>query len=187
MGMRGLVKMATTSSGRGDQRDARASASSRSFLVISVLVAALASVMLIVSVVSEANAEDEQDATENAGTGQLEIEVLGLTGNLGLLTLALLDDAESFGNGSEPFREATVAVEAGSATVVFSDLPFGSYAAKVFQDENSNGELDSNFVGYPTEAFGFSNDAMGRFGPPTFDQAKFEFDSDLKRIRIHAR
>ena len=175
------MEQATTSSGGGVHRDVRIPASLHSFVVISAVIASLG------SIVSLATAEDGQNGGESGRTGRLEIEVLELSGNLGLLSLALLDDAESFENDGQPFRIASVPIENGRAVVVLSDLPFGTYAAKVFQDENSNGELDSNFVGYPTEAFGFSNDAMGRFGPPNFDQAKFEFDSGLDRIRIHAR
>ncbi len=40
-------------------------------------------------------------------------------------------------------------------------------------DANGNGKLDSNMMGIPKEGFGFSNDATGSFGPPGFDEAKF--------------
>ncbi|MFX8281946.1 DUF2141 domain-containing protein, partial [Acinetobacter baumannii] len=41
----------------------------------------------------------------------------------------------------------------------------------VFQDANGNGRLDMNAMGMPVEPFGFSNDAVGNFGPPRFEQA----------------
>ena len=43
-----------------------------------------------------------------------------------------------------------------------------------FHDENSNEELDTNFIGIPKEGFGFSNDAFGKFGPKKFKEWLFE-------------
>ena len=39
-----------------------------------------------------------------------------------------------------------------------------------------NEKLDTNFFGIPKEQFGFSNNAKGRFGPPSFESASFELD-----------
>jgi uncharacterized protein (DUF2141 family) len=57
-------------------------------------------------------------------------------------------------------------------TVVFENLKPGDYAVSVIHDENENGELDSNAMGIPKEGFAFGNNAMGMFGPPSFEKAK---------------
>jgi uncharacterized protein (DUF2141 family) len=57
-------------------------------------------------------------------------------------------------------------------TVIFENLNPGDYAVSIIHDENENGELDSNLVGIPTEGFAFGNNAMGTFGPPSFEKAK---------------
>jgi uncharacterized protein (DUF2141 family) len=44
-----------------------------------------------------------------------------------------------------------------------------------FHDENSNGKMDTNFVGKPREGVGASNNAKGHFGPPKFDDAAFRY------------
>lgn len=62
----------------------------------------------------------------------------------------------------------------GEMQVVFEGVPQGVYAVSIIHDENENGELDSNFFGIPKEGFGFSNDAMGTFGPPSFEKASFK-------------
>ena len=59
----------------------------------------------------------------------------------------------------------------GKVTVVLKDLPEGALAFSLFQDANGNGRLDMNPMGIPVEPFGFSNDAVGNFGPPKFEQA----------------
>ena len=61
----------------------------------------------------------------------------------------------------------------GEVQVVFENVPPGAYAISVLHDENLNNEMDSNLIGMPKEGFGFSNDATGMFGPPSFEKAKF--------------
>ncbi len=53
-------------------------------------------------------------------------------------------------------------------------LPSGSYAIACFHDENDNNKLDRSFSGFPTEIYGFSNDARGVFGPPNLEDQLFE-------------
>lgn len=59
----------------------------------------------------------------------------------------------------------------GKLGVVLKGLPEGPLAISLFQDANANGRLDMNAMGIPVEPFGFSNDAVGNFGPPKFEQA----------------
>lgn len=59
----------------------------------------------------------------------------------------------------------------GKVSVVLRSLPEGPLALSIFQDANANGRLDLNAMGIPTEPYGFSNDAVGNFGPPKFEQA----------------
>jgi hypothetical protein len=49
--------------------------------------------------------------------------------------------------------------------VVFSNVQPGRYAAIAFHDENGNGKPDKNFLGVPTEPYGFSNNVQGFLGP----------------------
>jgi uncharacterized protein (DUF2141 family) len=125
-------------------------------------------------------------SAEEGTTGTLEIVVSGLDSDRGLLVLALMDSAKAFAGDTHALRSDSVSVENGQASVTFRGLPYGRYAIKAYHDENSNGKLDTNLVGFPKESFGFSNDAMGRFGPPSFEQAQFEIDSETLRIVIHS-
>lgn len=65
-------------------------------------------------------------------------------------------------------------------------LPFekGTYAIAVFQDMNGNGQLDTNWMGVPSEPYGFSKDARGSFGPPGFDQASIIFDGSPRLFNV---
>jgi len=61
----------------------------------------------------------------------------------------------------------------GVGTTSVNGLKPGSYAIKLFVDRNENYYLDQGALGIPTEPWGFSNDAIGFFGLPSFESASF--------------
>jgi uncharacterized protein (DUF2141 family) len=75
----------------------------------------------------------------------------------------------------KPVAYAEAEVGAESVVLTMHDLPDGTYAAGVYQDENDNGKLDSGFMGIPKEPYGFSGKSHGFFGPPHFEDASFVF------------
>ena len=56
--------------------------------------------------------------------------------------------------------------------VTFESVPPGPFAIAVFHDADRDFELDTNWLGIPTEKWGVSNDAAGWLGPPKFSQAE---------------
>lgn len=69
-------------------------------------------------------------------------------------------------------------------TVVrFDNLPEGTYGAAIFLDENRNGKLDRNLVGWFKEPFGFSERARARFGPPKWEDARFTVSNTPLHLR----
>ncbi|WP_165982441.1 DUF2141 domain-containing protein [Dankookia rubra] len=53
-----------------------------------------------------------------------------------------------------------------------SGLPEGRFGVSAYHDADADGRLGKDWLGRPTEAVGFGNDApIGRFGPPDFDAA----------------
>lgn len=91
----------------------------------------------------------------------------------GRIAVAIFDNEKDFTN--KMLYGKTTESKAGEVQVVFENVAPGEYAISVMHDANENGEIDSNAFGIPKEGFGFSNDAMGMFGPPSFDKAKFSF------------
>ena len=71
-------------------------------------------------------------------------------------------------------------IKNSQAKLIFSDIPKGKYAIAVHHDENSNNEVDTNFLGIPNEDFGASNDAEGFMGPPSFKDASFDINNDIE-------
>jgi uncharacterized protein (DUF2141 family) len=69
----------------------------------------------------------------------------------------------------------------------FEAIPPGTYALAVIHDENSNGKLDTNLVGMPTEGYGFSNDAKARIVTPSFSAAAFPYNGQTLDTTISLR
>jgi uncharacterized protein (DUF2141 family) len=101
----------------------------------------------------------------------------------GTLNIGIFDTAEGFeakDRGSARRRPGLAEgvrhpVEGDAAHLTF-ELPEGRYAIKLFLDLNGNGEVDTNFLGIPKEPYGFSNNAKGTLGPPSFDAAAFTIE-----------
>lgn len=85
-----------------------------------------------------------------------------------------------------PVQDTIAAIDAmGRATFRFDGLRAGVYAVSVIYDEDSDGELDTGFLGIPTELIAMSNNAKGRFGPPSFKKTRFDMRSTMTiRIRF---
>ena len=72
-----------------------------------------------------------------------------------------------------------------NVTVRFDSLAPGPVAVRLFHDENSNGKLDTNLLGIPTEGYGFSNNPRSRFGEPALEDRLFELRTDTTiQIRL---
>ena len=106
------------------------------------------------------------------GTASLHIEVKLNKPAIGDVRLALCPDSTTFEN--EEGCRFEKAAAAGSLVVFdLSGLAPGSYAIRAVHDVDADGDIDVNKLGIPTEPFGFSKDAMGKMGPPTFREASF--------------
>ncbi|KAB2813630.1 DUF2141 domain-containing protein [Phaeocystidibacter luteus] len=107
----------------------------------------------------------------------LTIEFAGLESREGKVMLALRD-----ADGND-LRKVIVDIPAsGVVSHTFTNVEKGTYTAAAFHDENEDKEINTNAVGYPTEAYGFSNDARGTFGPPDLEDQRFEVKGDKKIV-----
>ena len=116
--------------------------------------------------------------SSQAFAADLTVHISGTRTPEGNVVLALYDSAASFLKPGAQLHARVVQVTPGALSVVFRDLPAGRYALVAFHDANGNGKLDRNLVGLPTEAFGFSNGAMGVGASPSFDKAAVELNAD---------
>lgn len=115
-------------------------------------------------------------------TANLTIKIKGIQNAKGTMNFAVYDNAENYNKSKDYFVGESVKVESLDFEYVFHDLPFGNYAISLFQDEDENGELNTNWIGMPKELFGFSNDAKAKMGPPNFIEASFEIRDNMELI-----
>jgi len=118
--------------------------------------------------------------------GDLVVRINGLSSDTGKVILALVNSVEEYKarkGGRDPYLSATLSIKEGRAFYRFKNIPYGEYAIKAFHDENANGELDTNFIGIPREAYGFSNNVRS-LGMPDYEKVKFDFSTEQSEITI---
>jgi uncharacterized protein (DUF2141 family) len=115
----------------------------------------------------------------------LEVVVKNVKTAEGTVRVAIFTNEDDFLKNA--YQGKSVKASTGTVSVSFEGLPKGPYAISIFHDENDNGELDTNFMGIPKEGFAFGNNAMGTFGPPSFDRAKVEVTEKSTKQEIDLR
>ncbi len=112
----------------------------------------------------------------------LIVEVTGAKPNKGQAVCSLFTSANTY--LKQPAIKITKPVNSNGEVVFrIDDIDPGTYAVSIVYDEDNNGKLNTGLFGIPTEPVGVSNNAKGRFGPPSYEDAAFEL-LDSRRIRI---
>jgi uncharacterized protein (DUF2141 family) len=109
--------------------------------------------------------------------GKIEVTIKNVKEAKGTIRVALFNNETDFLNQA---LESKVVKASDEAKVVFENLKPGDYAISVIHDVNENKELDKGFMGIPKEPYGFSNDARGKFGPPSYDESKLTVKGEVK-------
>jgi uncharacterized protein (DUF2141 family) len=127
------------------------------------------------------------EAELTGATGELHITISNIETARGTLLVAVFNKGDYWldsNAGEPPFLSATKIVSStDNATVVIENMPAGNYAISIFHDLNGNEKLDTNFIGFPKEPFGFSA-PMGRFGPPKYEDASISVRQGVNPIEI---
>jgi uncharacterized protein (DUF2141 family) len=92
--------------------------------------------------------------------------------------LALYNNEKDFRNPNKAVLTKIILASDLKKDVLLEKIPEGYYALTIFQDLNGNKKIDYNFFGYPTEPFGFSNNPVLKFGPPSFKECSFYFSGN---------
>ena len=117
--------------------------------------------------------------------GNLTVKIESIQNNNGDMLVGLYDSLARF-----PRKVSTgkvIKVTGKEMHVKFSNVKPGNYAVSVLHDENQNKDLDQGMLGKPKEGYGFSNNAMGIIGPPSFKKASFYVPKGNSSISIKMR
>lgn len=116
-------------------------------------------------------------------TSTIVVNISDFESNEGKVYVALYDSADTF--LTKHVKGEVGEVSDLNSTVTFEGVENGTYAISVFHDENGNGKLDTQMFGIPSEPVGTSNNATGFFGPPKFEDAKFEVTGEKIELNIN--
>jgi len=121
----------------------------------------------------------------NSQIFKLNIEIENIE-NKGTIYMAIYDNSSSFdqdnknkGINKKRWVKSIVEQVNSKGFNKSIELKKGVYAISLFVDSNKNKVIDKNFIGVPTEQYGFSNDASGFLSSPSFKDASFNLNSDL--------
>ena len=122
--------------------------------------------------------------TSQAGAAGLAVSVDGVRNAEGRVMVAVYRGKDGFRDQKKAVALINLRARKGSVTVTLPDLPVGAYAVAVFHDENGDEKLATNLLGIPTEGYGFSNDARGNMGPPSFADSAIQLNDGIAAVPI---
>ncbi|MFO7993837.1 MAG: DUF2141 domain-containing protein [Marinobacter sp.] len=116
----------------------------------------------------------------------IHVNIPNIENSAGTVACALFESPEGF--PAEFLTSAThimmMKIRDTKARCSFLDIPPGTYALAVIHDENMDGKLNTNFLGVPTEGFGFSSGAEAGMSAPSFEAASFSYDGENLDLTI---
>lgn len=121
-----------------------------------------------------------------AGAADLTLLLTGATGT-GTVRAMVFTDAEGFAGQTHPVAALAVVPRDNRVRVSIADLPAGPYAVAAYQDVNGNQQLDRNWLGAPSEPYGFSRDARPGLAAVEFSEAVVEMPSAGMVLPIRLR
>ena len=113
---------------------------------------------------------------------RIVVTIDGLHSGKGDVYVALFSRPEHFPDGDYSDQHLMVKASLEPITVAF-DAPPGLYAVGAYHDENGNGKLDTNFIGYPVEGYALSNGIRAIMSRPRFADAAVKVGEGDTRSR----
>jgi len=104
----------------------------------------------------------------------IRISIINLRNEKGHVLVSLFRDGAGYpDDATKAFRKIKLDISGKKASVLFTGLPAGNYAVSILHDENDDQKMNKTSLGLPKEGYGFSNNVVGAFGPPSWSRASF--------------
>lgn len=123
---------------------------------------------------------------------ELELIINNIQSEKGVLNIAIVRTEKSYQKAIKqdrtiiPYSALLIPPKKPTMSISISALKHGNYSILVFQDLNQNQIIDMGFFG-PKEPYGFSNNAIGLFGPPTYQQTLVSLKKNKSMFKISLR
>ena len=105
----------------------------------------------------------------------IAVQVSGLRNNNGDVRCGLHNSAATFPKDGQEYKGVIAPIANQTATCTFSNVPSGVYAVAYFHAEKGETKLKTGMFGQPLEGYGFSRNAAGTMGPPSFNAAAYTY------------
>lgn len=124
--------------------------------------------------------------TARAGLmSDLTVEIDGLKNRKGQLCVSVFASSKGFPNrAANALQNQCVPITDKSMLVTFKDLKPGTYGVSVLHDIKGDRKIHRNFLGIPTDGFGFSRNPTILTGPPKFEDSVFFVAGSNTNIQI---
>ncbi len=120
-----------------------------------------------------------------AQAAKLIVHIDGVRSSEGRVVVALFNKPEGFPDGDYSISHVDVKAKTAPLTVVFPDLPPGTYAVGAYHDENGNARFDTHLFGFPAEGYALSNGIRAIIARPRFADACFPLGKDGASVSLH--
>ena len=118
-------------------------------------------------IIQKSNAQNEHS---------INLKISNIKNSKAKIRIAFYNSEDTFLNEKQIFiGKEVIPTNKEDILIKFDDIPYGEYGIAIFQDKNGNKKLDTNFVGYPSEPFAFSNNFRPKFSAPKFKDCKISF------------
>ena len=129
--------------------------------------------------------ETPETGCDAGAPATVQVTVEKVRSSKGLITAVLYaDDPETFLKKGARLDRIRVDAREGETTLCLHAPAAGRYSVALYHDENGNKELDQDFLGIPTEGYGFSQNPGFRFGKPDLEETLFSFEGAPVSLRI---
>jgi len=147
--------------------------------------------------ISDMNTKDSVEVRDTAATVKLPVadtaaKVIPLTLVINKLTsdtapviIGVYGTANKFPDPKDQLKEYKFKAHGKTLVAKINDLKLGTYALAIYQDVNSNGKIDKNLIGIPTEVYAFSNNYKPTVKAPSFDNCRFDYTAKNDTVTMN--
>ena len=125
--------------------------------------------------------DDQMQSTSHC---KLSIEFTNIRNTKGVLYIFMYNYENQYPDN--PFRHYAIDkknIRSKRLLVNIPDLEPGKYGISIFDDENSNEDMDF-FLGLPTEGFAFSNNVRPLLSLPEFEDIVVDMNKSHEKMRL---
>ena len=122
-------------------------------------------------------------ASVMSAQNSIEVSLMEFDNNDGTVEVGLYNQEGEF--LERTYKALSSEIKEKKAIVTFNNIPDGIYAISCYHDKNGDGKLNMFMNIMPSEPYGTSNNARGFFGPPKWEDARFEVkQGEIKQLSI---